>query len=96
MSADQKEYTTKELMQRFYPYYKNHTRVLAADLFCAFLTTLCEMVLPMIIRFITNTGMQDLAMLSVDVVGKMALLYLVLRVIDCMANYYMEIGRAHV
>ena len=89
MSADQKEYTTKELMQRFYPYYKNHTRVLAADLFCAFLTTLCEMVLPMIIRFITNTGMQDLAMLSVDVVGKMALLYLVLRVIDCMANYYM-------
>lgn len=86
---DNKEYTTKELLKRFWPYYAKQKKVMAADLFCASLTTLCELVLPMIIRRITNTGMQDLAALTVGLVGKMALLYLVLRIIDCMANYYM-------
>ena len=89
MPTENKEYTTGELMKRFFPYYRKHKGVLATDLFCASLTTLCELVLPMIIRFITNTGIQDLAGLTVEVIGKMALLYLVLRVIDCMANYYM-------
>lgn len=89
MSADNKEYTTKELMKRFFPYYRNHKAVLAMDLFCASLTTLCELVLPMIIRYITNTGMQNLAGLTIEIIGKMALLYLILRIIDCMANYYM-------
>lgn len=86
---DQKEYSTKELLRRFWPYYAEQKKVMVADLFCASLTTLCELVLPMIIRHITNTGMQDLAALTVGVVGKMALLYLVLRIIDCLANYYM-------
>ena len=89
MSENNKEYTTKELMKRFLPYYRNHWGVLAMDLFCASLTTLCELVLPMIIRYITNTGMKDLTVLTVEIVGKLALLYLVLRLIDCMANYYM-------
>ena len=89
MSENSREYTTKELMKRFLPYYTNHKGVLAMDLFCASLTTLCELVLPMIIRFITNTGLEDLASLTVETVGKLALLYLVLRIIDCLANYYM-------
>ncbi len=89
MSENSREYTTKELMKRFLPYYTNHKGVLAMDLFCASLTTLCELVLPMIIRFITNTGLEDLASLTVEIIGKMALLYLVLRVVDCLANYYM-------
>lgn len=84
-----KEYKTGELMRRFVPYFKKRRGVLFMDLFCAGLTTICELVLPMIIRYITNTGMSDLASLTVSVIGKMALLYLVLRVIDCGANYYM-------
>lgn len=83
------EYTTTALMKRFLPYYKNHRKVLAADLFCAALTTICELVLPMIIRTITDTGLYDMASLSVSLIGKMALLYLLLRIIDCAANYYM-------
>lgn len=84
-----KEYKTSVLMKRFLPYFKNRKGVLFMDLFCAGLTTVCELVLPMIIRHITNTGMNDLASLTVGLIGKMALLYLVLRVIDCAANYYM-------
>lgn len=86
---DNKEYKTKELIKRFLPYYKRHKGVMVTDLFCASLTTLCELVLPMIIRQITNMGLYNLAGLTVGFVGKMALLYLVLRLIDCVANYYM-------
>ena len=86
---DNKEYSTRELLKRFLPYYKNHKGVMAMDLLCASLTTVCELVLPMIIRHITNTGMNDFASLTVELIGKMALLYLVLRIIDCGANYYM-------
>ena len=84
-----KEYSTKTLMKRFIPYFKNHKGVMFMDLFCAVLTTLCELVFPMIIRYLTNTGLNNLAALTVETVGKLALLYLVLRCIDCMANYYM-------
>lgn len=84
-----KEYTTKELIKRFVPYYGKHKGVMITDLFCASLTTLCELVLPMIIRHITNTGMNNLAALTVGVIGKLGFLYLILRVIDCMANFYM-------
>lgn len=88
--ADNQEYSTKELLKRFMPYYAKHKGVMIADLCCASLTTLCELVLPMILRYITNTGLNDLASLTVGVIGKMALLYLVLRLIDCGANYYMS------
>lgn len=83
------EYTTGALMKRFLPYYRNHKKVMVTDLFCAALTTICELVLPMIIRHITDTGLNDMASLTISLIGKMALLYLVLRIIDCMANYYM-------
>ncbi|MDO4316641.1 MAG: ABC transporter ATP-binding protein [Lachnospiraceae bacterium] len=85
---DNKEYSTATLLRRFFPYYRRHGKVMALDLFCSALTTLCELVLPMILRKITNTAMNDLASLTVSFVGKAALLYLALRVIDCFANYY--------
>ncbi|MGN0431021.1 MAG: ABC transporter ATP-binding protein [Lachnospiraceae bacterium] len=89
MKTNDREYSTKELIKRFLPYYGRHKGVMVTDLLCASLTTLCELVLPMILRQITNTGLYHMADLTVAFVGKMALLYLVLRVIDCMANYYM-------
>ena len=59
------------------------------DLFCAALTTVCELVLPLIMRYITNEGIRDLASLSVRTVGILGLLYLGLRILDCFASYYM-------
>ena len=59
------------------------------DLFCAGLTTICELVLPMIIRFITNAGMNDLVSLTVTVILRLGALYLLLRIVDSMANFYM-------
>ena len=57
------------------------------DLFCAALTTICELVLPLIMRYITNEGIRDLAALSVKTILMLGALYLVLRIIDGIANY---------
>ena len=48
-----------------------------------------ELVLPMIIRYITNTGMNDLASLTVAIILRLGILYLCLRIVDTLANFYM-------
>ena len=88
-NVNTKEYETKELLSRFAPYYKPHMGTLCMDLFCAALTTICELVLPLIMRYITNEGIRDLAALSVKTILMLGALYLVLRIIDGIANYYM-------
>lgn len=84
----EREYHFRELIRRFVPYYKKYWHIMAFDLVCAALSTVCELVLPMIMRYITNTGLTDLQALTVQVVLRIGLLYLVLRIIDSAANYY--------
>lgn len=88
VSSD-KEYSTFELVKRVLPYFKPYKKILAIDLFCASLTTVCEIVLPMIIRKITNTAVENAALITFRMIGTLALLYLVLRIIDTFANFYM-------
>ena len=87
--AKQKQYTAMELFKRFLPYLKKYRKTMFMDLFCASLTCVCEMVLPLIMRYITNEGLRDLASLSMKTIGGLGLLYLALRVLDCIAGYYM-------
>ncbi len=82
-------YKSGELMKRFLPYYKKYWKIVVIDLLCAGLTTICELVLPMIIRFITNAGMNDLASLTISVIIRLGVLYLCLRIVDTVANFYM-------
>lgn len=89
------EYTSKELIGRFLPYFKGYKGIVFFDLCCAALTTVCELVLPMIMRYITNVGLSDAASFSLEVIVKVAVLYLVLRLIDCFASYYMA-GVGHI
>lgn len=86
---ENKEYSTGALIQRFLPYFKPYRRTLYMDLFCAALTTACEIVLPLIIRMITNTALQDVALLTARMVTGLAFVYFVLRIIDAIANFYM-------
>lgn len=86
---ESKQYNTKELLERFIPYFGKYKGTLILDLFCAALTTVCELVLPMIMRYITNEGIRDLASLSVKTIGGLGLLYFGLRIIDCFASCYM-------
>ena len=63
---------------------------LILDLFCASLTTICELVLPQIVSYLTDMGMNDLPSLSLGIILRLGLFYLVLRIIDAVANLYMN------
>ena len=89
MQQKEKTYTNKELLKRFSPYFVRYKSILFMDLFCAALTTLCELILPLIMRYITNEGISNLASLSVGLIVRLGMLYLILRVIECAAGYYM-------
>ncbi|MDE6913983.1 MAG: ABC transporter ATP-binding protein, partial [Lachnospiraceae bacterium] len=90
---ENKEYSTSALIKRFLPYFKPYRGTLYMDLFCAALTTVCEIVLPLIIRMITNTALQDVALLTARMILGLAFVYFILRVIDALANFYMaDIG----
>ena len=85
----QNEMRTGTLLKRFVPYYKKYTKVMIMDLFCASLTTICEMVLPLILRYITNQGLRDITTLTVQMIVGIGALYFGLRIIDGMASFYM-------
>ncbi|MBQ6150431.1 MAG: ABC transporter ATP-binding protein [Mogibacterium sp.] len=87
--------STKYLLKRFYPYFRPYWHILVFDLFCASLTSVCDLVLPVIVRFITNTVTTSPSDLTVGLVVRITALYIVLRIIDVAANYYMQ-NRGHI
>lgn len=86
---------TSTLLKRFIPYYGKYKHILVLDLICAGLTSVCELVLPMIMRNLTNMATTNLAALTVEYVLKLGVLYLGLRILDGAANFYMA-GMGHV
>lgn len=76
-------------MKRFAPYYRKYVGIMILDLLCAALTTVCELVLPLILRYITNLGMTNLPALTVRTIVTIGVLYFILRIIDGLASFYM-------
>lgn len=89
MNNDRK-YKSSELLKRFLPYYKSNIKTVVFDLFCAALTTLCEIILPLIMRNITNACVEGFATITVQYVLKVGVLYIILRLIDAAAFFYMS------
>ena len=81
---------TSTLVRRFLPYFKKYKGTVAFDLLCASLTTVCELVLPLIVSEITDRATVDPASLTVQFVLKAGGLYILLRIIDAAANYFMQ------
>ena len=82
-------------LRRFIPYYRNYLPILVLDLFCALLTTVCEIVFPLIVREITNQAINDIAGLTLQFVMRLGLFYVLLRLVDAVAYYYMQ-SRGHI
>ncbi len=78
------------LIRRLAPYFKPYAGVMALDLFCASLTTVCDLVLPLIVRYITSAANDPAMALTVSIVLRLGAVYLALRVIDAAANYFMQ------
>ena len=79
----------KTLIKRFLPYLVKYKWLMILDLLCASLTTLCELIFPLIVRQITDIAMTNPAELTVKFVVHCGVLYLILRIIDTLANYFM-------
>lgn len=79
----------KSNFKRFIPYYSKHKKVFFFDLFCASLTTVCSLALPLIIRQLTNVAINDFASLTMQFILKIVAIYMVLRLIDTIATFYM-------
>ncbi len=87
--SERKKRASIGLLKRFLPYYKKYKWIMVADLLCASLTTVCELVLPMIVRKITDAATAEVMTLTVQMIIGCGILYLVLRIVDTAANYYM-------
>ena len=79
----------KILVSRFISYLVKYKGMMCLDLFCASMTTVCELVFPLIVRNITDIAMNRPDELTVRLVLICGFWYLVLRIIDTVANYYM-------
>ena len=78
------------LIGKFLPYYKPYLGIMSFDMFCAALTTVCELVLPMVVRTITNAASaENLATLTPKLIFGIGGMYILLRIIDTAANYFM-------
>ncbi len=78
------------IIRRFLPYYGKYKGVMAFDMFCAALTTVCELVLPMIVRELTDAADPDsTTKLTWQLILLVGVGYILLRVIDTAANYFM-------
>lgn len=84
----------RELLKRFAPYFIKYKGMLLFDLFCAALTTVCEIVFPLIVRAVTNRAMTSPEEITIPWVLMLGLLYLALRVIDAAGAYWMQ-SRGH-
>ena len=85
-----KKNKNKSLLIRFLPYYKKYRTTMVKDLLCAALTTGCEIMLPLLVREITSRiGSDNAAELTLNFVLIVGAAYLMMRLIDGLAYYYM-------
>lgn len=79
----------KNLILRFLPYYKKYKGTLFLDLFCATVATGCELIFPIIIKFLTDAASADVTSLTVRLIMSVGIGYLAIGIIDIIASYYM-------
>lgn len=77
------------LLKTFLPYLFKYKWIVFCDLLCASLTTVCELVLPLIVRNITSAAAEDIASLTTGLILHSTAIYIALRIVDTLANYYM-------
>lgn len=81
--------TSVELIKSVLPYFKRYKNILFLDLLCAALTTGSELVLPLILRYMTELGMNDRALLTAGVIFRISAIFLIIKVVELIAVYYM-------
>ena len=84
-----------KLIKRFLPYYRPYTKILVCDLFCAAISSACDLALPVIAKQITERATTDITTLTLKFILSCGVFYMILRIIGIAANYY-QTKRGHV
>lgn len=79
----------KNLIKKVLPYFYKYRFTLFLDLLCAGLTTASEMILPLILRALTNRGMEDILSITFDFILKLSLIYIGIKIVEVIAQYFM-------
>ena len=79
----------KHLIKKVLPYFYKYRFTLFLDLFCAGFTTASEMILPLLLRALTNRAVEDLASITMDFVLRLSLIYVIIKTIEVIAQYFM-------
>ena len=75
------------LIKRFFPYLKKHLGTEALVLLCVAVTAACDVTLPLIVREITNVGVEDVASLTLKKILFICLFYIGFKAVACFASY---------
>ena len=75
------------LVKRFFPYLKKHLGTEALVLCCVAVSAACDITLPLIVREITNAGVEDIASLTLKKILFICLFYIGFKAIACIASY---------
>lgn len=84
-----KNYSNRDLLMRFFPYFKQYSSIFFLDLFCAALSTASEIILPMILRYITNLASTNIESVTPQIILAMGGIFVLLKIVDMIAGYYM-------
>lgn len=82
----EKQYSTLPLLKRLLPYVKANSKLFYFDMFCALMTTVSELIYPLIIASITDNA----ATLTMNFIFKVVSLYIGLRAVEIIARFCMQ------
>lgn len=85
---DRQAYSNKYLIKKFLPYYNPYKKILFADLFASALTTVSQLVLPLLLSSLTDWA--QLGLLDASRVVKVGIVYTVTKIIEVAARYFMQ------
>ncbi len=75
------------LIRRFFPYLKKHLGTELVVLVCALISAACEIILPLVVREITDKGVENPAELTTALILQVCAAYIALRGLDSISSY---------
>ena len=88
MQKNKREFSNKYLLKRFIPYYKPYKKILTIDLISAALTTVSQLILPLLLSYLTDWA--QLGLLDVSRAVKVAIVYVATKFIEVVSRYIMQ------
>lgn len=88
MQKNKREFSNKYLLKRFIPYYKPYKKILTIDLISAALTTVSQLILPLLLSYLTDWA--QLGLLDVSRVVKVAIIYVATKFIEVVSRFIMQ------